>query len=90
MLRRSREPGAGPPGRARGPREEVDAYCRAREAEEGVRWIPVQREDGSWAAARTNLPLDAPAGASVEAKPRPESPGDPRQGPGRNVPGYGG
>jgi hypothetical protein len=79
MLKRSQEPGAGPPGKSSGERDQVDAYCRARSAEDGVRWIPVQREDGSWAAARTNLPLEGtPSGETVEAKPSPPTGHDPR------------
>ncbi len=71
-------------------REEAEERCRELERDSDTAWMAYPAE-GRWRVVGTNLPRQqAPEGSSTESRPRPSEPEDPRSGPGRNVPGYGG
>jgi hypothetical protein len=71
-------------------REEAEARCRELERASDTAWMAFPSA-GRWSVVGTNLPRqEAPRGSTTEGRPRPPAPGDPRSGPGRDVPGYGG
>ena len=54
------------------------------------RWLPREGEDGEWAVVKVALPPGTridPLKATVESKPEPPPPDDPRPGHDRNVGG---
>lgn len=76
-------------------REEASAEAVRRNAAgpRGGLWAARQADGEAWEVVRFVAPgLDdsAPTGAHVESRPRPEQPDDPRSGPLRDVPPYGG
>jgi hypothetical protein len=77
-------------------RAEAERECRRLAAEHPDRethaWLAREGPGGNWSVAKLPLPpgvkLD-PLKASVETKPRPPEPDDPRSAIARNVPPYG-
>lgn len=66
-------------------REEAQRACRRLAAEspdrETHRYMPRRGESGDWSVVKINLPpAERSTGTTTEAKPRPEQPGDPREG----------
>jgi hypothetical protein len=66
-------------------REEAEAACAKLAAEspdrETHRFLPREDENGDWSVVKVNLPPGTGVtGTATEAKPRPEQPGDPREG----------
>jgi hypothetical protein len=66
-------------------RDEAERACAKLAAEspdrETHRFLPREDETGDWSVVKVNLPPGTGAtGTATEAKPRPEQPGDPRDG----------
>jgi hypothetical protein len=75
-------------------REEAVARCAElnRDGEGGQRWFAKKRDDGEWEIVSVAAPgfrrVD-PLKATVEAKPKPAEPPDPRPAIFRNIPPFG-
>jgi hypothetical protein len=75
----------------------ADAEARCAELNEsdvrdGGRWMVREQHAGDWRAVRVNVPgmkARDPLKASVESRPRPEEPADPRPAIFRNIPPFG-
>ena len=72
-------------------REECNRLKREHPERATHTWIP-REVDGDWQIVRVQLPPGMrrdPLRATVEAKPKPRDPADPRQAPFQNIPPYG-
>jgi hypothetical protein len=73
-----------------GSRDAAEARCRELEQSTNTLWLAYST-GSSWRVAATSLPRQPyPAGALIEARPRPAQPADPRTTFGRDVPPYAG
>ncbi len=76
-------------------RAEAEQRCAELNREhgaEGFRWLAQELEDGDWRVVSVRLPdgLDArPWKTTVEQRPRPDEPPDPRPAIFRNIPPFG-
>jgi hypothetical protein len=73
-----------------GSRDAAEARCRELEQSTNTLWLAYSTGN-SWRVAATNLARQPyPAGALIEARPRPPQPADARAAFGRDVPPYAG
>lgn len=75
-------------------REEAVARCAElnRDGESGRQWFPKEKSDGDWAivsVAGQGVRRSEPLKASIETKPKPTEPPDPRPAIFRNIPPFG-
>jgi hypothetical protein len=71
----------------------AEAAARAeqlnRDAGGGQRWFASQLGSDEWHVVAARLPAKGPLHETVEARPRPQNPPDPRPSLTRNIPPYG-